>query len=64
MDLPVHRAVLQQFIMGADACHPPFVQHNDLVGVLDGADTLGNDQYSCIFCQRFAQRRIRFKVQR
>ncbi len=53
--------------MGADACHPPFVQHNDLVGVLDGADTLGNDQYSCIFClfcQRFAQRRIRFKVQR
>ena len=58
--------MLQQFLVGPDPGHMPFVEHDDLVCVLDGADTLGNDQNCgvfCLFCEGFAERRIRFEVQ-
>ena len=52
--------------MLAKADHLSFVEHDNLVGVLDGADALGDDEHSGVLCllgQSLAQRRIGFKVQ-
>lgn len=35
--------------MGANACHGPLVQDDDLVGMADGAHTLGNDEDGGVF---------------
>ena len=42
------------------------MKHDDLVGLANGTDTLGNNQHGRFFClipQRPAKRRIRLKIQ-
>ena len=43
-DLPVYGAGGQQFLVGAVAQLPALVQHQDVVGVEDGAHPLGDDK--------------------
>ena len=65
-DIPVNRAGFHQFLVPADPCDLSLIQDQDLVGVKDSTDPLGNDEKSCfcdLFLQRVAQRGIRLKVQ-
>ena len=53
--------------MGADSYHLTFVQHHNLLGVHDGGNTLGNNQYRRVFgisLQRLAQLGIGLKIER
>ena len=40
----IQRAAAQQFFLGATVCNAPFLQHHDLIRVLDGGEPVGDDQ--------------------
>ena len=40
----IQRAAAQQFFLCATVCNAPFLQHHDLVRVLDGGEPVGDDQ--------------------
>ncbi len=40
----INFAIFHQFQVGAFADDPAFIQHDDLVGILDGGNALGDDQ--------------------
>lgn len=41
---------MQQLLVLAKADHLSFIEHDNLVGMLDGADALGDDEYSGVLC--------------
>lgn len=53
--------------MSTDTCHMPFMQHNNLIRMLNRADTLGDNQHRRflrLLCQRFPQRSVCLEIQR
>lgn len=64
-DLPIHIAGLEQFTVRALSDHPAFVEHDDAVGIHDGADALCDDQFRGILGllrERVAYGTVRFEV--
>ena len=67
INLPIHRAVLQQLLMGAVADDFSLFQNDDVVQAHDGADTLGHDDRSGVrvmLSDGFPQGGVRLVVQR
>ena len=65
IDLSVNLMKSEKFGVGACAGYPSFFKYDDLVCVLNGRNTLGNDDlcgFGHIIFQRFSDRCVRFGI--